>query len=98
MAECKDIDRALANLARKIDAQNACCEANKKAIADLNGRINKLEKGEQVKQGQNKQQDLTNILKRLSKLEVLVDAIEKFVLAVAPLLRLLQKFSLFKLL
>jgi hypothetical protein len=69
VADCKDIDRALANLSRKIDAQNRCCEANKKAIADLNNRLRNLERGNKPNSQKDKPQDLTDIYKRLNRLE-----------------------------
>jgi small-conductance mechanosensitive channel len=74
MAECKDIDRALANLGRKIDAQNKCCEANKKAINDLKNRIGNLERGNR-NQPKDKV-DLTSINRRLSAIERYINILD----------------------
>lgn len=70
---CNDINKALNNLAKKIDAQNACCESNRRAIQALTNRVKKLEdkigKPEERTQGKNQQQDLSQIYRRLSKIE-----------------------------
>lgn len=83
MAECKDIDRALSNLGRKIDAQNKCCSEVKAELGRLNNKINslgnrvgKLERDIQANK-QGKPQDLTAILKRLNALESYCLSVEK---------------------
>ncbi|MEJ1937770.1 hypothetical protein WDZ92_46855, partial [Nostoc sp. NIES-2111] len=69
MAECKDIDKALRDLATKIDKQNACCEANKREISAIKRRLDRLE-GNSSKELKNKDnQSLADIYKRLARLE-----------------------------
>jgi archaellum component FlaC len=85
MAECKDIDRALSNLGKKIDAQNKCCSEVKaelgrlkNSINSLGNRVGKLERDIQSgKQKQTKPQDLTAIYKRLDALENYCLSVEK---------------------
>ncbi|MBD2344170.1 hypothetical protein [Anabaena subtropica] len=75
MAECKDIDRALANLAKKIDAQNKCCEENKKAIDDLKKRMGNLERAQRQQQPNNRT-DLTSINRRLAAIERYINVLD----------------------
>ncbi|MBD2360048.1 primosomal replication protein [Anabaena minutissima FACHB-250] len=91
MAECKDIDKALANLAKKIDAQNQCCNESKAEIKRLKDRIGALERANKNnnngKQQQTKPQDLTPIYKRLNKLENYCESVESFIKGIEPLIK-----------
>jgi DNA-binding transcriptional regulator GbsR (MarR family) len=70
MNQCTDVDAAIRRLERKIDAQNTCCEANKKEIASIKRRLEKLEANSSKElKNNNNQQSLTDIYKRLAKLE-----------------------------
>lgn len=78
MAECKDIDKALAKLGNKIDAQNKCCSEVKAELGRLNNRIGKLERdfNQALKPGQNKNPDLTAIYKRLAQIENYINILD----------------------
>jgi hypothetical protein len=43
MSQCTDVDAALRRLEQKIDKQIQCCEANKKEIASIKRRLDRLE-------------------------------------------------------
>ena len=86
MSQCTDVDKALAALEKKIDDQN-------REIA----RLNKLQQQCcNSKSGNNSNNN--NLEKRVKRLEELVKAIEEFVLAMAPLLKVLKNFPLFRIL
>jgi hypothetical protein len=69
MSQCTDVDAALRRLEQKIDKQIQCCEANKKEIASIKRRLDRLE-GNSSKELKNKDnQSLSDIYKRLARLE-----------------------------
>jgi archaellum component FlaC len=68
VAECKDIDRALADLGNKINEQNKIINNLQKRQDDCCNKGNK--------QDQNKPTDLTPIYQRLSKIENYINVLD----------------------
>lgn len=84
MADCKEIDAALAGLSGKIDG--------------LNGRLNGLEARQKEccdNKQQNQNTDLSALIKRIAKLEKDLQVIIDFIVAVRPILNTLSTFRLF---
>jgi chromosome segregation ATPase len=79
VAECKDIDRALADLSNKINEQNRLINNLQKRQDDCCNKGNK--------QQQNKPTDLSAITKRLETLEGYCDSIEQLFAQIGNLLK-----------
>ncbi|BDA73061.1 hypothetical protein CAL7716_072270 [Calothrix sp. PCC 7716] len=98
MAECKDIDKALQELGGKIDGFND-------RLKNLDDRLKKAEKccNNKTKQEEGKGDDLTDILRRLAKLEDVVNKIAAYIeslenaikAAITPLKVLVSLFNVF---
>jgi chromosome segregation ATPase len=79
VAECKDIDRALADLGNKINEQNRLINNLQKKQDDCCNKGNKQE--------QSKPTDLSAITKRIDKLEGYCDSIEHLFAQIGNLIK-----------
>ena len=74
MADCKEIDKALADLSRKIDGLN-------RRLDDTDRRVKNAEKccNNKLEQGEKKEPDLADIMRRLSALENAVNKVLQYI-------------------
>lgn len=92
MAECKDLASALKRLESAINKQNQCCNDIQKQLKNLESRIGALERNATGgKQQLTKPQDLTEIYKRLGKIEQKISLIDRWALVVDGDLRNIGK-------
>lgn len=96
---CEKLKEQLAALNAEVGRVRQEFQKANQKIGELDRRLKNLEgKNTPNKQGGEKSNNESEILRRLAKLEKLVSAIEQFVLSLNPILQVLKKFNLFDIL